>query len=64
MTAVRLIVSRARLVAEGAGASSVAAALSGAGGRRKVVAVVSGGNLDAGALATIQEGGVPPPRRH
>lgn len=57
--AVRLLVSRARLVAEGAGASSVAAALSGTRGRRKVVAVVSGGNLDADTLERILAGETP-----
>ena len=56
--AVRLLVERARVVAEGAGAASLAAAL----GHRvggKVVCVVSGGNIDAAKLATILNGGVP-----
>lgn len=62
--AVRLLAERHRVIAEGAGATSVAAALrrpgSGEGGRkRKVVAVVSGGNLDAAKLATILAGQVP-----
>lgn len=57
--AIRLMVSRTRVVAEGAGAASVAAALTGVAGDGKVVAVVSGGNLDAEALASILEGGVP-----
>lgn len=57
--AIRLLVERHRIVAEGAGASSLAAALTGEAGRGKVVAVVSGGNLDAGKLATILRGGVP-----
>lgn len=50
--AVRLLVSRARVVAEGAGAAPVAAAL-----REKlegnVVCVVSGGNIDDAKLAAI-----------
>ena len=56
---VRLLVSSNRIVAEGAGASSVAAGLSGTGIRDKVVCVVSGGNLDPAKLATILAGGVP-----
>ena len=57
--ALRLLVERARVVAEGAGASSVAAALSGRAGSGKVVCVVSGGNIDAGKLAGILTGGAP-----
>ena len=57
--AVRLLVERARVVAEGAGASSVAAALSGGAGGGRLVCVVSGGNIDAAKLATILEGGIP-----
>jgi len=47
------------VVAEGAGAVSVAAALSGRYAATKVCAVVSGGNLDSSLLATILGGGVP-----
>jgi threonine dehydratase len=56
--AVRLLAERARIVAEGAGGSSLAAALrhNVAG---KVVCVVSGGNIDTAKLATILGGGVP-----
>jgi threonine dehydratase len=43
-------------VAEGAGAVSVAAALSGRYRETKVCAVVSGGNLDASILAAILQG--------
>jgi threonine dehydratase len=57
--AVRLMVQRNRVVAEGAGATSAAAALSGRAGTGTVVAVVSGGNIDAAKLATILAGGVP-----
>lgn len=51
-----LLVERSKLVAEGAGAAAVAALLTGAvdpapGGT--TVAVVSGGNVDAGVLATV-----------
>jgi threonine dehydratase len=51
--AVRLLVERARVVAEGAGATPVALALSGAAGNGKVVCVVSGGNIDSWKLAEI-----------
>ena len=57
--AVKLLAERSRIVAEGAGASSVAAALTGAPEARKVVCVVSGGNLDISRLLTILDGGVP-----
>ena len=57
--AIRLLVARSRVVAEGAGASSVAAGLSGACGADKIVCVVSGGNLDPAKLTTILSGGVP-----
>ena len=56
--AIRLLVERARIVAEGAGAAALAAALH----HRvtgKVVCVVSGGNIDAAKLATILDGRVP-----
>jgi threonine dehydratase len=57
--ALRVLALRNRLVAEGAGAASVAAALSGGGGSGKVVAVVSGGNIDASKLAAILAGKLP-----
>jgi threonine dehydratase len=57
--AVRLLVARARVVAEGAGAVPVAAALAGRAGRGRLVCVVSGGNIDPQKLATILEGGLP-----
>jgi threonine dehydratase len=57
--AVRLLAERVRVVAEGAGALAVAAALSGRAGRGKVVAIVSGGNIDASVLARILEGETP-----
>jgi threonine dehydratase len=46
-------------VAEGAGAASVAAALSGRAGVGKVVCVVSGGNIDSTKLAAILQGELP-----
>ena len=57
--AVRLLAERARVVAEGAGGASLAAALSGRAGTGNVVCVVSGGNIDPGKLATILSGGIP-----
>jgi threonine dehydratase len=52
-SAVRLLVERARVVAEGAGAASVAPAIAGRAGGGKVVCVVSGGNIDLATLADI-----------
>ena len=57
--AVRLLVERAHVVSEGAGAAPVAAALSGRAGRGKTVCVVSGGNIDARVLGRILSGEVP-----
>jgi len=57
--AVRLLVERARVVAEGAGALAVASALSGRSGEGKIVAIVSGGNIDSAVLATILAGETP-----
>ena len=57
--AVRTLVERARVVAEGAGAAPVAAALAGRAGAGRIACVVSGGNLDAAKLAVILGGGVP-----
>ena len=57
--AVKLIAERVRVVAEGAGAASVAAALFGETVQGKVVAVVSGGNIDADKLANILSGKSP-----
>ena len=58
-SAVRLLVERNRVVAEGAGAASVAAALTGKAGKGKIVCVVSGGNIDTTKLETILSGKVP-----
>ncbi len=44
--AMRLMAEKARIIAEGAGALPVAAALSGKAGQGPIVAVVSGGNID------------------
>ncbi len=58
-TAIKFLVERNRIVAEGAGGSSVAAARTGNAGKGKIVCVVSGGNIDPGKLAKILQGEVP-----
>ena len=57
--AVRLLAERARVIAEGAGALPVAAALSGRAGTGRIVCIVSGGNIDGARLAAILEGRTP-----
>ena len=57
--AVRLLAERHRVIAEGAGATPVAAALNGVPEARKVVCIISGGNLDAAKLCAILEGRLP-----
>lgn len=51
--ALRMMMERNRIIAEGAGAAPVAAALSGRAGRGKIVCVVSGGNIDSAKLIQI-----------
>jgi threonine dehydratase len=51
--AVRLLAERNRVIAEGAGATPVAAALAGKAGGGKIVCVVSGGNIDFEKLTKI-----------
>ncbi|RMH23010.1 MAG: pyridoxal-phosphate dependent enzyme [Acidobacteria bacterium] len=57
--ALRLLALRARLVAEGAGATPLAAALANPELEGPVVCVVSGGNLDADKLIPILGGALP-----
>ena len=57
--AVKLLAERCRVVAEGAGAAAVAAALNGAFDGQRVVCIVSGGNIDLETLATILHGDIP-----
>jgi len=57
--AIRLLVERHRVVAEGAGAVPVATALAGRAGAGKIACVVSGGNIDTTTLCTILAGGRP-----
>jgi len=58
-SAIGLLFERNRVVAEGAGAASVAAALSGKAGTGRVVCVVSGGNIDLSKLVKILHGQIP-----
>ena len=44
--AMRLMAEKARVIAEGAGALPLAAALTGKAGNGPIVAIVSGGNID------------------
>jgi threonine dehydratase len=57
--AVRLLAERNRVIAEGAGAVSVAAALAGKADSGKVACVVTGGNIDLDELTTILQGKIP-----
>lgn len=57
--AIRTLVERNRIVAEGAGATPVAVALTGDAGSGRIVCVVSGGNIDASKLAAILRGEIP-----
>ncbi len=51
--AMRMLAEKTRVIAEGAGALAVAAALSGEAGQGPVVAIVSGGNIDLGKFAEL-----------
>jgi threonine dehydratase len=54
--AIRLLAARHHVIAEGAGAAAVAAALSGRAGQGDIVCIVSGGNIDAAKLGPILNG--------
>jgi threonine dehydratase len=56
ISAVRLLAERNRVIAEGAGACSVASAITGKAGAGKIVCVVSGGNIDSSKLCAILRG--------
>jgi len=51
--AMKLVAERAHVIAEGAAGCAIAAALSGRAGTGKVVAVVSGGNIDLPRFASL-----------
>ena len=57
--AIRIMIDSNHVVAEGAGAAPVAAALAGHAGTGKIVCVVSGGNLGRDDLAEILAGRIP-----
>jgi threonine dehydratase len=57
--AIRLLAQRHHVIAEGAGAAPIAAALAGRAGQGDIVCVVSGGNIDAAKLAAILGGQTP-----
>ncbi len=57
--AIKLLAENNRIVAEGAGAVSVAAALFAQYDQSRVCAVISGGNIDSDILATILQGRMP-----
>jgi threonine dehydratase len=57
--AVKLLAERCRVVAEGAGAASLAAALNNNVDAKRIVCIVSGGNIESDKLATILRGSVP-----
>ncbi len=58
-SAIRLLAERNRVVAEGAGATSVAAASAGGAGAGNIACVISGCNIDADKLSVILAGGMP-----
>jgi threonine dehydratase len=57
--AIKLLAERNKVIAEGAGAIPVAAAVAGRHPYQRVCAVVSGGNLGNDILSTILAGGIP-----
>lgn len=57
--AMRILAEKTRVIAEGAGALSVAAALSGRAGKGPIVAVVSGGNIDLKKFCELVGGSAP-----
>ena len=59
--AMRLIAEKSRTIAEGAGALSLAAALSGEALEGPIVCVVSGGNIDLDKFAELVASDISPP---
>jgi threonine dehydratase len=51
--AMRLMAEKSRVISEGAGALSLAAALTGKAGQGPIVAIVSGGNVDLKKFSEI-----------
>ncbi|MDR7222837.1 pyridoxal-phosphate dependent enzyme [Aminobacter aminovorans] len=59
--AMRLLFTKSKVVAEGAGAASLAAALTSEHAKGNVVCVISGGNIDAAAYSAVLAGNIPAP---
>lgn len=59
--AMRLLFAKSKVVAEGAGAASLAAALTSEHARGNIVCVISGGNIDAAAYSAVLAGNIPAP---
>ena len=57
--AARLVMERNRVIPEGAAATAVAAALTGAAGSGKIACILSGGNIDTQTLQTVLRGETP-----
>jgi threonine dehydratase len=57
--AIRLLASRHHVIAEAAGAASVAVAMAGLAGKGNIICIVSGGNIDAPKLSAILNGQSP-----
>jgi threonine dehydratase len=57
--AVRTLAQRQHVIAEAAGAASLAAAMAGQAGKGNIVCIISGGNIDATKLAAILNGQSP-----
>ena len=57
--AIRLLAGRHHVIAEAAGATSVAAAMAGQAGKGNIVCIVSGGNIDPPKLGAILNGQSP-----
>jgi threonine dehydratase len=57
--AVRLLAGRHHVIAEAAGAASLAAAMTGQSGKGNIVCIISGGNIDPDKLAAILSGQSP-----
>ena len=56
--AIKLLMERSRVISEGAGGSSFAAALTGKAGTGRTVCVISGGNIDGEKLIRILSGSI------
>ena len=58
-SAIKLMAEHNHVIAEGAGAAPVAAALAGRAGAGRVACVITGGNIDTEKVVKILEGGLP-----